>query len=112
VPARAERIYIVPSRNGEPCWIRPFPAWWNRSVFIQKYQHREINFENPIDANYVWVLNSAEATVWNEQSIKEFSQNPRSDMIDVIEDYHQMDSVLKKAWWLIVESYEWESGLD
>jgi len=59
MPARSERMYIFPDKNGEPCWIRPFPLWWNRSEFINRYHHREIDLGNPIDANYVWLLDSA-----------------------------------------------------
>jgi hypothetical protein len=112
MPARSERVLIFPYESGQPGWIIRFPVWWNRSEFFKKFPHREINFENPIDANYVWVLNSAEATVWNEQCKEQFSHNPLYNEANVAECMHQLESYLRKASWVIVESYEWESGLD
>ncbi len=112
MPARSERLFIFPEKNGAPCWVRSFPLWWDRSAFINRYQHREIDFGNPIDANYGWLLNSAEVIAWNEQCTKDFSRDPRSSLREIIEDQQQLDSALRKARWVVVESYEWESGLD
>jgi hypothetical protein len=112
MPARSERMYIFPDKNGEPCLIRPFPHWWNRSEFIKKYQHREIDLGNPIDANYVWLLNSAEAITWNEKRKEDLSHNSVGSGQNISEDIRHLESALRKSSWVIVESYEWESGMD
>ena len=112
MPARSERMYIFPDKNGEPCLIRPFPHWWNRGEFIKRYHHREIDLGNPIDTNYVWLLNSAEAITWNEKCKEDLSHNSVGSGQNISEDIHQLESALRKASWVIVESYEWESGLD
>jgi len=90
----------------------PFPYWWNRSEFIHRYQKREIDLGNPIDANYVWVLNSAEAAVWNEECVKLFSADPLSRHPQILEEQRKLGDALTKSQWLLVESYEWESGLE
>jgi len=110
MPARSERLYIVPARNGEACRIMPFPPWWDRIAFLKKYESREIDFDNPIDANYTWLLNAAEAMTWNENCKKRFSSNP-GGASEFLNDMLKLESLLKDASWVIVESYEWESGL-
>jgi len=112
MPARSERIILVPDKSGQSVQVVKFPLWWDRGDFIGNYGHREIDLGNPIDANYAWLLSAAEAGVWNERSKKKFSGDPRSDDQNVLEDMHQWESALGRAGWVIVESYEWESGLD
>jgi hypothetical protein len=110
MPARAERIYIFPCKNGYPGWIMPFPYWWKRSEFINRFQKREIDLGNRIDANFVWVLYSAEAVAWNEECVKSFSSDPLSNKEHVIEEQSKLEEMLRQSQWLLVESYEWESG--
>ncbi len=112
MPARSERIYIIPCKNGEPIRILPFPLWWNRSEFIKKYQRRELDLENPIDANYAWLLSSAEAIAWDKECNMQFCRDPLKNEPNVLEERRELESALVKASWVIVESYEWESGLD
>lgn len=112
MPARSERIYIFPYRSGDPGLTMPFPYWWNRSEFIKRYREREIDLGNPIDANFVWVLNSAEAVAWNEECVKRFTSDPLSQNPQVIEKQYELEDALMQSQWLLVESYEWESGFD
>jgi hypothetical protein len=112
MPARSERIYIFPSRNGYPAWVLSFPVWWNRSDFIKRYQKREIDVGNPIDANFVYILNAAEAAEWNEECIRRVAAEPLSCNPHVLEDQRKLKDALKQSQWLLVESYEWESGMD
>ena len=112
MPARSERLFIVPNENGQPARIMRFPAWWNRDEFFKKYSHREIDLGNPIDANFAWLFTSAEAIAWNKKCAEQFSPTSITGKTNVEEDMKQMESVLMNASWVIVESYEWESGLD
>lgn len=111
MPARSERIYIFPYKNGGPGWVMPFPAWWDRSEFIARYQKREIDLGNPIDANYVYVLNSAEALAWNNECLQRSTGDPLLDRQPPASDRAVLHDRLQQSQWLLVESYEWESGM-
>lgn len=112
MPARSERIYVFPGKSGQPGSIMRFPLWWDRNEFFTRYSHREIDLGNPIDANFVFVLTSAEAIAWNKECAEQFSLTSNNSKTSVVEDISQVESVLRNASWVIVESYEWESGLD
>ena len=112
MPARSERLFIFPLENGQPARIIRFPVWWDRGEFFKRYSHREIDLGNPIDANFAWLLTSAEAAAWNKQCTGQFSASLFSREKNIKEDMDQLEAVLRDASWVIVESYEWESGLD
>jgi hypothetical protein len=112
MPARSERLFICPAENGQPGWVTRFPIWWDSGAFIEKHRHREIDLGNPIDANYVWLLTSAEAIAWNKEHTERFSSDPQSGNPLVVEEMRRLESALARASWVVVESYEWESGLD
>lgn len=112
MPARSERITVVPEKSGQSIRIMHFPLWWDRGAFFERYKEREVDLGNPIDANYAWLLSATEAAVWDERSKREFSRDPRAGDPNVIEEMRRWESALIQAAWIIVESYEWESGLD
>ncbi|MBI3398835.1 MAG: hypothetical protein HY026_06360 [Deltaproteobacteria bacterium] len=112
MPARSERIYICPDKSGDPGRIMVFPAWWDRSAFLERYRNREIDPGNPIDVNVAYLLSSAEAIAWNEQCAKRYSKDFPGGMPNVTGAARELESVLMNASWVIVESYEWESGMD
>lgn len=111
MPARSERLYIFPDRNGDPCRIIPFPSWWDRGAFMDKYRKREIDTDNPIDANYVWLLTPGEAITWNKSCVGQFSKFHPGRESTILYETLELESLLRNASWVIVESYEWESGL-
>jgi hypothetical protein len=41
-----------------------------------------------------------------------FAQDPRSKVTAVAEDMGKWEALLKEASWVIVETYEWESGME
>jgi hypothetical protein len=49
---------------------------------------------------------------WDERCREQFAQDPRSQEPFFVEGMQRWESILKAASWVIVESYEWESGLD
>ncbi len=112
MPARSERITIVPDVNGQAARISRFPFWWDRAGFIEKFKAREIDSGNPIDANSAWLLTAAEATVWDARCRAAFSLDAFAGNLNVQEEMLQLEHLLRQAAWVIVESYEWESGLD
>ncbi len=112
MPARSEQLFIFPRENGQPVRIIRFPVWWDRNEFFKSYTHREIDLGNPVDANFVWVLTSEEALAWNRLCAGRFSDSLVGRETKAVEDMVELEAALKDARWVIVESYEWESGLD
>ena len=112
MPARSERIYLFPSEDGEPGQVMQFPIWWDRGGFFNKYGQRYIDLGSPFYVTYALLLTQGEAIVWDEQCRERFSQDPRSREPRFASEMQRVESALGKTRWVIVESYEWESGLD
>ena len=112
MPASRERIYICPGENGQPMRILNFPLWWDRRAFFSEYGDRQIDTGNPFYVDYGLLLTSSEAIAWDRRSRETFAGKPRAQEAHILEAMRQMESMLKHASWVIVESYEWESGLD
>ena len=118
MPARNERIYLCPREHGQPGWIMDFPAWWNRSGFFEKYGSFEqpgsrwFDTGNPWYVDYALLLTMGEAAAWDEQCRKAFAKDPRRQHAEITEAMRLLEERLDSAQWVIVESYEWESGLE
>ena len=112
MPARSERIYLFPDEDGQPGQVMEFPVWWDRREFFNKYRHREIDLGGPIYVDYALLLSPGEAMVWDGRCREQFSHDPRSREPWFVSEMRRVEAALKKARWVIVESYEWESGLD
>ena len=111
MPAYRERVYICPNQSGEPGWIMEFPLWWNRREFLMKYSDRMIDTGNPSYVDYGLLLAGWEAIAWDKHCRENFVQDPRSQEPFFVEAIQRWESMLRTASWVIVESYEWESGL-
>jgi hypothetical protein len=112
MPARSERIHLFPDEDGQPCQAMEFPIWWDRREFFNKYGQRLIDLGSPFHVNYSLLLHGGEAIAWDEQCREQFSRDPRSREPWFVSEMRRVESALEKARWVIVESYEWESGLD
>jgi hypothetical protein len=118
MPARSERIYLCPREHGRPGWIMEFPAWWNRSDFFEKYgsfekhDSRWFDTGNPWYVDYALLLTMGEAAAWDKHCRTAFAKDPRSQDAIIIEAMQQFEARLDASSWVIVESYEWESGLE
>ena len=112
MPARTERIYIYPAEVGQPGQVMHFPLWWDRRGFFEKYREREIDTGNPFYVDYVLLLTAGEAVAWDKFCREQDSSNQGSTPPKVLSDMQRLEAALKKAKWVIVESSEWESGLD
>lgn len=111
MPANRERLYICPNENGSPTWIVDFPPWWDRDAFFDKYRSRAFDTENPFYVDYGLLLTNWEAIAWNRERWDIFSGDPRSQEPYFLEAMRRMETMLNSASWVIVEMYEWESGL-
>ena len=117
MPARDERIYLCPRDHGQPGWIMDFPAWWNRSGFLERYPFEQqgsrwFDTGNPAYVDYALLLTVPEAAAWDEQCRRAFATDPRSQDARISEAMRQLAARLDASSWVVVESYEWESGLE
>lgn len=112
MPARAERLYLFPRDINQLGQVLRFPVWWDRSAFFKKYRDRQIDTGNPIYVDYAFLLTAGEALVWDEACRNNFASDSRRYGRNLEPAMQQLEAALKTAKWVIVESYEWESGLD
>ena len=111
MPAYRQRVYICPEQSGQPAWIMEFPLWWNRQEFFEKYGERQFDTGNPFYVDYALLLAGWEAMAWDKSCREQFDLDPRSQEPFFVEAMQRWESLLKVSSWIIVESYEWESGL-
>jgi len=118
MPARTERIYLCPRENAQPGWIMDFPVWWDRSGLFDKFGSFEqpgsrwFDTASPGYLDYALLLTMDEAWAWDRQCREAFAGDPRSRDAAIIDAMRQLEAKLEAARWVIVESYEWESGLE
>jgi hypothetical protein len=112
MPARAERIYLVPAGDGQPGRVMDFPLWWDRRGFFEKYGDRQIDLGHPLYVDYAYLLTAGDALAWDKECREKFSTDPSSERPHMVSAMQQLESALRESRWVIVESYEWESGLD
>ena len=110
MPARAERIYLFPDKEGQPCRVMEFPLWWDRRGFFEKYRNRQIDLGNPMYVDYALLLTAWEAAAWDKQCREQSARDPRRSGVE--SEMQRVASELRESRWVVVESYEWESGLD
>ena len=111
MPARAERIYLYPADEDRPGRVIRFPIWWDRSGFFERYGDRRIDTGNMFYVDYAFLLTSWEALAWDKRCREGFSGDYRSQGRNLEREMAEVEAALKKSRWVIVESYEWESGL-
>ena len=112
MPAYRQRVYICPRENGQPAWIVDFPLWWDRRAFFERFGQRQIDTGNPFYVDYGLLLSGAEASAWDRRSREAVSDDPAGQKPQVQAAMERLAAVLKTASWVVVESYEWESGLE
>jgi len=88
-----------------------FPFWWDSGQLFDKYKERRIDTGNPLYADFGLVLSSAEAIEWENYCREQFAPDPHAREPYIAESMERWQSLMGSASWVIVESYEWESGL-
>jgi hypothetical protein len=112
MPAYRQGVYACPNQNGQPVRVLDFPLWWDRGEFFKKFGDRQIDSGNPTYVDYGLLLARSEALAWDRQCRQAFSQDPRREQTFVVKEMRLWETLLEGASWVIVESYEWESGLE
>jgi hypothetical protein len=112
MPAYRERIYICAGEDGRPLRVVDFPTGWNRRAFFQQYGQRRIDSGNPFYVDDGLLLSAGEAMAWHQRCKEALADDPEGRAEHIVGAMERLESMLKTASWIIVESYEWESGLD
>jgi len=112
MPARAERLYLFAAEADQPNQVMDFPVWWDRRGFFDEYRDRKIDTGHPLYVDYALLLTPGEALAWDKRCREKFYTDPASKSPHIVSGMQRLQSALKRARWVIVESYEWESGLD
>lgn len=112
MPARAERIHLFVSDPHQADRTMDFPLWWDRRAFFEKYGGRQIDTGHPLYVDYALLLTAEEARAWDGRCRENFSADPASKRPHMVSAMERLASALKSAKWVVVESYEWESGLE
>jgi hypothetical protein len=109
------RIRGVPLRGGETGWSVENVFWWNTWALLKKYPHREL--EGLAYTDYVLVLTPFEAMEWQRRFREAFEQDPHrlptAGSRQIVEALsRQLEATQYDTRWVVVEMYEWESGMD
>ena len=78
---------------------------------MQKYREREIDLGHPLYVDYAFLLTPWEAREWDKQCREQYPSDTKNIRPEIASQMQKFESILKSAKWVIVESYEWESGL-
>ena len=112
MPAVAYRIYVCPQNDGQPALVMRMPLWWDYRELFQTYRERCIQIESLAYDDSAFLMTNWEALVFDRRCREQFAANPRSSEPFFVEQMDRLKSALSDAKWVIVEAYEWESGLD
>lgn len=108
------KIRGVPVRDDAPVWSVDNIFWWDMLALRKHYPGREI-LDSTMYLDYVVVLTPAEALEWNRR----FGDSYRLTHKPVEQTWpdapgeltRRLESTHEACRWIIVEQYEWESGL-
>jgi hypothetical protein len=108
------KIRGVPVEDGASCWSFDNIFWWDMNLVRERLPVREI-VDATLYQDYVVIMTPAEAIEWN----RSFSDSYRkahaaagacdNDAIDRLGQ--RLESTRDAMRWIVVERYEWESGL-
>ena len=102
-------MYIKDSETDQ---VMDFPLWWDRRAFFARYGDRQTDTGNPFYVDYDYELSPQEALAWDEEARAKFSAVPHNLKPHIVSAMQELYAALKEARRVVVESYEWESGLD
>jgi len=112
MPARAERLCFFTGEAGEKERVMDWPLWWDRRRFFEQYGDRKVDTGNPFYVDYTIQLTPEEVLAWDRECRAKFYADPDSIKPHIASAMQRLQAAAEKSRWVIVESYEWESGLD
>ena len=110
MPARTEKLYVF--ATDQPNRVLRFPLWWDRRDFFEKFVGRGVDTGHPLYVDYAYLLTPGEALAFDKQSREAYIADPNRKLQHVAAEMDEFAPALKGARWVVVESTEWESGLD
>jgi len=114
---RRDRVWAVPESARKGCYITQGPYWWSLWELPTLYKERFIEEKNSFWLDYVALLTAKEALAWDEQAREQFRVWRQKVSGRGLTSYDRKEmahfaQVLRKAEWVVLYDYEWESGLD
>ncbi len=113
------RVWIVPQEASEACFIFEGPPWWDRpepwKAFITLRKKRLIEEESLGYIDQVRLLTGEEARAVDERAQRGYLEDnyfPSADTRRYLrKEMARFADALRKAVWVVMYEYEWESGL-
>jgi len=113
------RVWIVPQEAGEACSIFEGPPWWDRpepwKPFITLRKKRLIVEEHLSYIDDVRLLTGEEARTLDERAQQIFLESEYFPSPDTLrywrKEMARFADALRRAIWVVLYEYEWESGL-
>lgn len=112
MPARSERLYLCPEQDGEPCRVVRFPHWWDRPRFFDRFRNREVDTGHPAYVDLGFLLTPGEALTLHDESRAAYLQAHPDAGHELLARMDELREALGRSSWVVVGSYEWESGLE
>jgi hypothetical protein len=110
MPARAARLYLVPGEHAAPGRVVRFPVWWDAGEVFERFRSRAIDTGSPFREESGILLTVGEAIALDERARAAFVGDPRRVALE--REMADLAAALPALAWVVVESFEWESGLD
>ena len=112
MPARNEKLYFDTGEGGTQDKVMDFPLWWDRRAFFDRYGDRQVDTGNPWYVDYEILLKPEEVLEWDRECREKFRNSPYGKKPHIVSAQQELQAAAEKARWVVVRSYEWESGLD
>lgn len=115
------RVWVVPREAGDACAIFQGPRWWDRDTLspehLNLYAERYIDTNNPFWLDSVRLFSGDEARAMDNVARERYRANCREFYgrglrRSEIQQMARFRRTLEQAVWVVVFTYEWESGLD
>ena len=114
MPARRERLIVCPVEGAAPGRVLDWPLWWDRRGLLERYRSREVDTGNPWYVDFAILLTGGEARAFDEACRAKHAQEAQgpTGAAHLEARMREVAEALAEAEWVVLESREWESGLD
>ncbi len=115
------QVWVVPREAGDACAIFEGPHWWDRDTLapehLNLYTERCIDTGNPFWMDSVRLFSGEEARAIDSVARERYRAKCRQIYgrglrRPEIQEMARFRQALNQAVWMVVFTYEWESGLD
>lgn len=114
-------VWVVPKEAGDACAIFEGPWWWDQVTltpeYLDLYAARSIDTNNPFWMDSVRLFSGDEARAVDRVARERYRAYCREFYgrglrRPEIQEMARFRRALKQAVWVVIYTYEWESGLD